>query len=264
MEPRVALALGGGAARGLAHIGVVSTLLEHGIGIGAIAGTSAGSLIGALAASGMDASQMREVALSVSWRSLVSLPRKLPLLGLLDTGRLESFIAKLIGDRSIDELETPFAAVATDIASGKEVVLTEGAVSTAVQASCSIPGMFAPVELDGAMLVDGGLINEVPGDVAARLGDELPVVGVFLNRERTLLERPESVLGVLYNSFEIAVDPRGRQPGIEAVTVLISPEVDDIGYHELDRAEELIERGEQAANDALSDIGAALEESDRG
>lgn len=153
-KPKVGLALSGGAARGLAHIGVIKAIENEGIPISFVAGTSVGSLIGALFAAGVGWQEMAELARKLKWRDLVSV--SLSGLGLARTDKLQKIIDRLLGGKRFEDLAIPFAAVAVDIASGEKVILKTGSVAEAVQASCSIPGIFEPVPLNGHLLVDGG------------------------------------------------------------------------------------------------------------
>lgn len=164
------LALGGGGARGLAHIGVLEVLAERGLPVRAVVGTSIGAEIGAFLASGMSVAEMTSVARSLD-RTLV-LRLFFPDLqagGLVSGDRIVSWLADKLGAARVEDLALPFAAVATDLETGEEVVLDRGPLVEAVRASVSLPGTLAPFRLGGRLLVDGGVVNQVPADVARRL-----------------------------------------------------------------------------------------------
>ena len=173
---RVGLALGSGGARGWAHLGVVQALEEKGVQIDFVAGTSMGSIVGAFCAA-RRVEALRELALNLDWKRLrqflweVSLSRS----GLTDGKRLLEETRKMLGFSEFGELALPFRAVATDLDTGGEVVLGSGDLLQAVRASISIPGLFSPVRIDGRLLVDGGLVNPVPVNVARDMGAQVVI-----------------------------------------------------------------------------------------
>ena len=180
-HPKIGLALGGGGPKGLAHIGVLKTLIEHGIPIACIAGTSAGALVGGLYAHSKDISsveryimekgrlQMLSYFADPTWKG-----------GFIEGNKMEQFIHEYMGNTNFDKLQVPFAAIATDLKTGKKVTLTTGSVTRAVRASIAIPIMFKPVELDGHLLVDGGLASQVPVQTAFAMGADI-VIAVQLD-----------------------------------------------------------------------------------
>lgn len=171
--PRAGLALGGGGARGWAHIGVIEALQAAGIAITCVAGTSMGALVGAAFAAGR-LEDLKQVALGLDWKRALGYfaELSLPSSGLIDGRRIQQFLRQYIGVRSIESLPLPFAAVATDIETGREVVLREGNLVEAVRASIAIPGLISAVARPDAVLVDGGLVNPIPVNVARMLGAE--------------------------------------------------------------------------------------------
>jgi NTE family protein len=175
---KIGYALGGGAARGLSHIGVLKVLHEHGISPDIITGTSIGALIGALYAGGLDPNDIERLALGLDWKKLLYLAdMTLPLNGLLQGKRVVSLLKSIMGDTTFSKLRCAFACVTTDIISGEQVVLTDGLLIEAVRASISIPGIFTPVAIGGRYLVDGGLVNTVPVSVCREMGAQY-VIGV--------------------------------------------------------------------------------------
>jgi NTE family protein len=243
----VALALGGGAARGIAHIGVLKVLAEEGIPVRGVAGTSVGSVVGAALCAGHDWRWMLAAARGLRWGSLVQ--PTVPRMGILATERLERYLERSLGVARFEDLGLPFAAVAVDISTGEEVVLRSGPLASAVRASCSVPGIFEPVELGGRLLVDGGLLNDVPADVA-RLLVGGPVLAVKLNGGTREPARPRSIVDVLTSSFAIAA-LHGIQRGMAGADIVVAPELGRASYRDLRKVDELAAAGERAAREAL-------------
>lgn len=176
------LALGGGGARGLAHIGVLEVLAEHGLAVRAIAGTSIGAQVGALYARYGDAGLLAEAALGVDWKQTLQLFLPDAAQGGVCSGRkIEAFLEGHLGATTMAELAIGFLAIATDLHSGEEVILREGLVAAAVRASLSLPGFLAPYPLGHRLLIDGGVVNPVPFDVAADVFGG-PVVAVAVHQ----------------------------------------------------------------------------------
>lgn len=192
-KKKIGLALGGGAARGGAHIGVIKALTEAGINIDFIAGTSIGALVGAVYASG-EIDLFEEVASRLNLRQSASLflDVKFPRSGIVDGRKIVSFLQQFINVDKIEDLSIPFCAVSTDLNSGEEVIMREGSVIEAIRASISIPGIFTPVRKNGLELVDGGLVNPVPVSVVQKMGADF-VIAVDLNRDLV----PKNELNVL-------------------------------------------------------------------
>jgi len=181
-RPKVGLALGSGSARGLAHLGVIRAIEDAGIKVDFIAGTSMGALIGAIHASGK-LDELEASFRSFDWKRTASFfDVVLPKSGLLDGGKVSELVRTHIHAEVIEMLPKPFAAVATDIVSGEEVVLRSGDVIEAVRASLSVPGIFTPVRSNGHILVDGGLTNPVPVSAARAMGADI-VIAVDLNHQ---------------------------------------------------------------------------------
>lgn len=176
--PRIGLALGSGAARGLAHIGVLKVLEEAKTPIYGIAGTSIGAFIGALYAAGVPVQRMEEVACELDWRKLARLLNPtIPISGLVDGSKLVEFMAELLPVHSFEGLRLPFAVTATDIETGEALIIRKGDLLEALRAALAFPGIFPPVCFDDRFLVDGGLCNPVPADVVRQLGADR-VIGV--------------------------------------------------------------------------------------
>jgi len=187
----VGLALGSGSARGWAHVGVIKALAEAGIRVTSVAGTSIGALVGAVYASGnLDA--FEQVVLRFDWKQILSFfDVVLPKSGLIDGKKVAELIRRHVADGNIEDLPLAFSAVATDLYTGREISISEGDIIEAVRASISVPGMFTPVCKDGAILVDGGLVNPVPVNVARDLGAEF-VIAVDLNHNLVKMNRAKT------------------------------------------------------------------------
>lgn len=252
---KIGLALGGGFARGMAHIGVLQALEANHIPIDLIAGTSAGSLVGAMYSAGLDPGLLAQVAEHMNWRALVRL--RLRRDGLLDAEGLERFILGNIGDLQFRDLKIPFVATATDLTTGREVLLDAGRVSTAVRASCAFPGIFRPVRVGQHTLVDGGLVNPVPTAVVRRMGADL-VIGVELSRPRAEVKPIRNLLHIMLHSLALLQRPQVNLC-LDDADVVVQPDLNDFSVIELDRVRELIRAGRAAADTAMPAIKAAWE-----
>jgi len=257
-RPRLGLALSGGAARGVAHVGVLKVFEEEGVPVDCVAGTSAGALVGGAYAAGMSVAELAEVARGLRWRDLGRMT--LSRLGVQSSVRMEEYIRARFPATRFEELRIPFAAVATDLNTGAAVVMRdEGDVAFAVRASCALPGWYVPVvDERGRQLVDGGLVANLPTRAARALGAEV-VVAVDVNYEGAkFMGAPASVIGVLLQSI-IVVQRTAVVHQRQAADVVISPEVGHIRWDEMTRADELLAAGEGAARAALPAIRELLE-----
>lgn len=169
MSKKITLVLGGGGARGLAHIGILKILEENKIQISTIIGTSIGALVGGMYAAGLNANQLKEIAIGLNHTSLVKLfSPKFSSYGLLDSNHIRAFLKKHINEPLIENLQIPFFAVSTDLMTGEEVVINRGSLIESIIASISIPGIFVPSFYNGRYLVDGGLVDPLPVEVAVK------------------------------------------------------------------------------------------------
>lgn len=173
-RPKTALVLGSGAARGLAHIGVLKALTEHHIPIDIVVGSSMGAMIGGAYAAGLSPGQIEEIACQTNWLKIAQIlfPKRLQRDGLLDGKRVQEFLIALLGEQKIENLEIPFASVATDIWTGEEICLNSGSLVKAIRASISFPFLFTPIKIDGRYLSDGGVVNPLPVNIAREMGAE--------------------------------------------------------------------------------------------
>jgi NTE family protein len=255
------LALSGGAARGLAHIGVLRALLENGIRIDCVAGTSAGSIVAGAFASGMPIEEIEEFGRNLRWRDIgrVTMSR----LGVQSNERLEQYLRSRLPITKFEDLQVPFAAVATDLKTGEAVVMKdEGDVPFAIRASCTIPGWYVPVlDREGRQLVDGGLVAVIPSTFTRSLGADI-VIAVDVNSEgATFITPSSSVIGVLLQSMMV-VQKTASNYQLEMSDLVISPKVGHIRWDEVGRADELMEAGYKAAVETIPKIKAVVESTD--
>lgn len=251
---RIGLALGGGAVRGLAHIGVLSTLLQAGITFDYVAGCSAGAVVGASYCAGVPIERVKELASRMAWRHFGRPTRSR--LGVFNFERLERWVTMMIGDLYFEELEVPLALIASDAYTGERVVLCSGRVAPAVRASCSIPGLVTPVEISGRYLVDGGIVDNLPADAAREMGADY-VIGVDVfepHYNRTWGPLARGLTGV-----ESLVRHAGG--GVDRVDCLIRPKTAGHSYHSFSHFPELFALGTVAAENALPTLLADLERS---
>ena len=241
---RIGIALSGGAARGMAHIGVLSVLLRAGIPIEYVAGCSAGAILGAVFCAGMSIEQIRVLSSYVSWRRLATPVQSSR--GFLSFEKLERWLIMQLGDLDFDELEVPFAVVTLDVKSGERVILCEGRVARAVRASCSIPGVATPVRINGRLLADGGIVDNLPVDAVRNLGAEY-VIGVDVFEP--FYDRALGPLGKGVTAIETLV--RNAGGGVGQADFLISPGTAGKTYIRFSKYQELYAVGEQAASRSL-------------
>ena len=253
-RPRVGLALSGGFARGVAHIGLLRVLERAGIPIDCISGTSSGSLIATGYAAGVPLDDMEKLA---SETSFTDFGRYTPSwLGLATNKRLEAYVARLTPATTFEEMKIPLAISATDLKEGIAVYYTTGPIGPPLRGSCAYPGLFVPIEYEGRKLVDGFLTAPVPVEGAALLGADI-VIAAYL--EAGSVEEPRTVADVISRSFTIIqrhADIGWRQ----SADVIIEPDVKNFVWDDFSRWSELIAAGEAAALLALPHIREALAE----
>ena len=251
-RPRVGLALGGGFARGIAHIGLLRVFQEAKIPIDCVAGTSVGALIGAGYCAGASLSTMQEVGATTSFTDF---GRWTPSwLGLATNQRMEKYLTRLTPLKTFEELKTPLAIATTDINAGVTVYYSSGPIATPLRASCAYPGLFVPIQYDGRTLVDGFLTSPVPVEGAAMLGADI-VIAVYL--EAGNIENPRTVADVIGRAFNIIqryADVTWRQQA----DLIIEPDVEGMAWDDFSRTPELVRAGEAAAMKALPQIRALL------
>ncbi len=271
---RIGLALGGGSARGLAHIGIIDALLESGIEISAVAGTSIGSLVGAGLASGRY-DRVREYALSLNVRRAIMgiCDPGFPFTGLMEGRKASEMFSEMLEVKNIEDMRIPFCAVCCDHGTGERVILDKGPVFNAIKASISIPGLFEPLKLDGRILLDGGIVEPVPVRAARELGADY-VIAVDLNHY--VLDRPPQDRRNIIRGLDSLRGKRNNTPDIfrmmmdglfimernlsimtlkeDPPDLLLRPRIGDIGFLDYNRAKEAIAKGRECALESIEEI----------
>lgn len=273
----ITLALGGGGVRGVAHIGVLRALENHGFEIKAIAGTSAGGLVGAVYAAGFSTEKIEKTVQEMDanrsfWHQSNDQPSLLGLSG------ITKILSELLADRTFDELKIPFAATAVSLYSGEEIILTKGKVIDAVLATIAVPGVFPSQEIGGRILIDGGVLDPVPVQVARWMCPDLPVIAVMLHKtpedwvpdelplpisipgpssivERLTKLRPVEALKIFTRSIEVSSKHLSElSMQVHKPEVIITPRVGHIGLLQNIDAEEMIREGMIATEEVLTQI----------
>lgn len=251
----IGLALSGGAARGIAHIAVLETLELEGFPIRAIAGTSAGSVVGALYAAGMPPSEIRRVLLHVKWQDVLKFT--IPKRGLISSEGIYRFMEKILPVKRFSSLPIPFAAVATDLKTAEKVVITSGSIARAVQASCSLPIIFTPAEINRKILVDGGVSSQVPvRTVREELGAKR-VVAVNVNYKALELNEYDNLIKIATHLSVLWASRNAREEE-KLADVVIQVNVRGIALYDLSKSRELLRRGRKATEDKLPEIRALM------
>ncbi len=276
----IGLALGGGAARGIAHIGVLQVLEENQIYPTYVAGTSIGALVGGMYAAGVSASRMAQFAATMRWRSLLSvnIPTlklslqnlsfaggTIPFLegatGFFELDKLADWFESVVGGEiDFEQLNVPFAAMATDLVSGETLALNTGRIASAVRASCSVPGIFTPTLRQGRILVDGGISQNLPAAAARSMGADyvisvniLPPGGAaVISRAGDVEYKPHHIVDVAMYSIYALI--RMTQLDDTAYDCIITPAIGHISFTDLGRHQELIAAGRTAAEAMLPKI----------
>ncbi len=258
-KPRIALVLGGGAARGFAHIGVIRALEQEKIPIDMIVGTSVGSLIGAIYASDMNSFDLEWTAFALEKDDVFdyAILSVITSMGPVKGDKLEEFVRSKVPAANIENLKLPFAAVATDLNRGTRVVLDRGPVAKAVRASSAIPGVFNPVELQGRLLVDGGLVDNIPIDVAREKGADI-VIAVDIS-ENVANFNITNVVDVMVQAVAIIMNENTKLKKKDA-DVLIAPSVGTVAMLDFTQKKRCMQAGIEAAQRAVPEIRKKIEE----
>jgi NTE family protein len=270
-KKKVGLALSGGAARGLAHVGVLRVLQKEGIPIDMIAGTSSGAVIGAAYAWSQDTTRMIRDALDANWKRMAPLiDPSLPRSGFIKGKKVRDLISTYVGGEvDFKDLKIPFACVTTDIDTGEEVVIDSGSVPDALRATISIPGVFTIVKHRERYVVDGGLTTPVPVEVVRRMGADF-VIAVNVTpdvtgrmgkayRHRVETHKAPNIFQVMMQSIYITTSTV-VQHALENADIIIEPDLAQIGAGDFNKAREMITRGREAAQKAIPEIKRRLGE----
>jgi NTE family protein len=251
-RPRVGLALAGGFARGIAHIGVLRVLQEAGIPIDCVAGTSVGALIAVGFCAGASLEEMEKVGATTSFTDF---GRWTPSwLGLATNQRMEKYLARFTPVKTFEELQTPLAIAATDIVEGVAVYYSHGSIIPPLRASCSYPGLFVPIQYENRTLVDGFVTAPVPIEGVLLLGADI-VVAVYL--EAGNIEQPRTFTDILSRSFNI-IQRHSDLAWRTQADIIIEPDVKHFVWDDFSKTPDMIAAGELAALSALPQIRAAL------
>jgi len=245
---KVGLALGGGASRGIAHIGAIKAFEENNITFDFIAGTSVGSIIGAMYASGKTSSQMLEIAKSLKVKDI----RKSKFFMPSKTTGIEELLIENLGDVDISSLQKPYCAIAVDLISAQEVILTKGPLAKAVAGSCAIPGVFVPVEFNNMHLADGGLQNNIPSDVPRYFGCDY-VIAIDVNSTRGEGTTSLKIIDVLKTTIGI-MGKSNCIKGYNDADIVIKPSMKKYRSTKLDEIDEMFMEGYQATIDSIPKI----------
>ncbi|MDR3049715.1 MAG: patatin-like phospholipase family protein [Elusimicrobiota bacterium] len=255
-RPSAALVLGGGGARGFAHIGVLEIMESEGVPIDLVVGTSMGSIVGALYCSGMPMANVRKLSENIKWGEIsnLNIPSLFMMLiseDLLSNEDLEKFLNKNIGTIDFSDLKIPLICIATDLNTGERILLREGSVAFAARASATIPGIFKPVEYNQRYLVDGGLYENIPVDIARIFNPDIVItisVAADISKNST---------SSVFNSLMQAIYIQGRVfdgENLAKSDIVISPSVGDVSATELNRASEVIRRGFIAGRQSIENV----------
>ena len=247
-KPKIGIALSGGATLGAAHIGVLQVLEREGIKPDFVTGTSAGALVGAIYSAGIPLNELEKIFTTMKWPTIIK-PAITNPLALFDMLPMDSVINKIIGDCEFKDLAIPFAAIGCDLMTGKRVILDHGKVAPAIRASASVPGIFTPVEIDGRLLVDGGVVDNLPVEQLKIMGATFTIASDVSNRGESAT-RPTNVFEVLQTMFNIMQD-RGALVKSEECDCYIRPDVIQFSCWGFGDGDKILAEGRVAAERAL-------------
>jgi NTE family protein len=253
--PRIGVALGGGFARGYAHLGVLRVFEEHGIPIGCISGSSIGSILAAAYASGAPLSRIIRECREIRFRDFARW--RVSRFGLASNDRLGALVQRFFDSRQFEQLRIPAAIVATDLNTGDPVVFREGNLADAIRASCAFPGLFEPIQIGTRFLADGGLVAPVPTRAARQLGAEM-VIGVSVGLHDGLRGAPTNIFQVVSRAVS-AAQKHQLETWERHADIVLRPAVQLIGWDDFERVDEAVEAGVAAARSALPRIKQLLE-----
>ena len=248
------VALGGGFARGMAHIGALKVLEDENIPVDYVAGTSVGAIIGAAYCGGMSAAELADMARTLRFSDFARWT--LSRYGFCSSDRMVRFFARTLKQHNFEDLAIPLAITATEFRTGEAVVFTKGALVDPIRASCAYPGMFLPVEIDGHSYIDGMLAYAVPTTPLRQMGADR-VMGIYLSAHWSNARPPRHVFEVIGQCFSIAQSKLAESWSRDA-NLVIEPDVNGFAYDCFERAPELIAVGETAMRAALPQVRAML------
>ena len=246
---KIGLALGGGGARGFSHVGAIKAFEEYGLDFDYVCGTSAGSLVGAFYSAGYSFQQIYDIAKTIKTNDIrtskvIFVPSK--------TEGIENVIKTHLGDINIEDLKKPFSAVAVDMKTTKEIVITKGNLAKAIAGSCCVPAVFQPVEFEGMLLCDGGLQNTLPADIPKLMGCDY-VVGIDVNKSRTYGTDSSKLIDIISCTIRILMKSNVVK-GYENSDVLLKPETKRFKSTSTEGYLDMIEEGYREAIDKMPEI----------
>ena len=246
---KIALVLGAGTSKGFAHVGVLKVLESNGVPLHMIVGTSAGSFVGSLSAHGFNAFQIQKMSFSLEKNDIIDLA--LPDNGFVKGEKLEEYVNTMVNNTPLEKMRIPFYAVATDLQNGQEVIFGRGNTGKAVRASCSVPGIFRPVKIEGRMYIDGGVVSPVAVDAAKRMGADV-VIAVDVASAVSSVQ-PETTIDTILQAVSIMYS-KLTAIQIGKADVVIRPKVGYIASDDFSKRHEAVLEGEKAALEALPAI----------
>ena len=257
-RPRVALVLGGGAFHGMAHLGVIKVLEEENIPIDLIVGTSAGSLTGVFYADNPNADSVLKIADKITLDAIFDASPYNSLNGFVTGEKLQGFIKNHIHSQNIEDTKIPFIAVATDLNSGKTIPISSGPIAPAINSSCAVPGIFIPVKMYGMLLVDGGVLDNVPCDIAKQY-DPKVIIAVDIMADFNTNPEIENLTDVISRTYEI-INRKMVQEQLKNADVVISPALSGYPLFSDKYNREMYEKGKTAAREKISEIKKVIAE----
>jgi NTE family protein len=255
---KIGLALGGGVVYGYAHIGVLKVLEANGIKPDIIVGTSIGSLIGGIYASGVTIEEVEKISKEFKWQEVINVT--IPTEGLISIDKIKTFVEKYSKCKEIEDTKIKFAAVATNLLDGREHVFDGGPMGDAIRASCSLPGIFTPAIYDDGVYVDGGLTNNVPISVLREMGADI-IIGVDITaKARSNVIKNHDIFSIIWQSFMLMIKATSDNKGHKEADFIIQPDIKNFGPFDLSQKDGIIKKGEEAAEKEAANILAKIKE----
>ncbi len=259
-EASIGLALSGGATHGAAHIGVLKVLEREGIRPSFVAGTSAGALVGAAYCSGIPVPEIERLFLELEWPDLLR-PTIRPKLSFFNAQPLEVFLNTCMGEKNIEDLAIPFAAIACDITTGERIVLEKGPLTPAVRASSAFPVVFPPIEIDGRLLIDGGIVDNLPVEQVRAMGAKF-TIGSDVSKRGRKSKTPENPFELLFSAIYIMQD-RSAYYSSDTCDIYIRPEIAEFSAWGFKDSARMIEAGVEATEKLLPELRRKLKQRSR-
>lgn len=251
----IGIALSGGTAKSVAHVGVLKALQEAGIHVDYITGTSGGSIVASMFATGMPISSMEAVATTMSWRKLVAL--RITKLGFVSSARIEEFVKEVIGDISFADLRIPATVVAANLVTGEKREFRSGPVALAVRASCSIPQIYLPVEIDGEYYVDGGVAEYLPVETLSAMGCDFCIAS-HLGPVNPAYRRPHHILHLVMQVTGLMAR-KNYVYSLQQADFVIHPNLDGFSSFDFNNSDKMIELGYNTARGRMDELNRAID-----